>query len=80
MQSLDTKNLARLVSTLEEIERANNVARLHIAAGCPEAADAELAGATMSIGHALRIAKGPARDHVPELDDDVKLYSDQLLT
>ena len=68
MTPLDARNLARLISTLEEVHRANNVAELHLAAGCPEAA-AELRTARVSIGHALRIAQGPARDYVP---DDVE--------
>lgn len=70
MAPLDPKNLQRLVSTLEETERAIEVAQLHVAAGCPEAAANELSTAKASVGHAIRIANGPARDYVPELDDD----------
>ena len=71
MTPLDTRNLARLISTLQEIERANTVAELHIAAGCPKAATDELRTARASIEHALRIAQGPARDFVPQADDQV---------
>ena len=76
MTTLDTKNLARLISTLEEIDRANNVAQLHLGAGCPEAAAAELRTARASIGHALRIAQGPARDYVPGADDVEREHAD----
>ena len=37
---------------------------------CPEAAANELSTAKASVGRAIRIANGPARDYVPELDDD----------
>ena len=72
MTPLDAQNLAHLISTLEEVDRANNVAQLHLGAGCPEAAAAELRTARVSIGHALRIARGPARNYVPGADDDVE--------
>ena len=52
MTPLDARNLARLISTLEEVHRANTVA--------------ELRTARVSIGHALRIAQGPTRDYVPD--------------
>ena len=70
MAPLDPKNLQRLVSTLEEIKRAVEVAQVHIASGCPGAAADELGTAKASVGHAIRIANGPARDYVPEHDDD----------
>ena len=66
MTPLDPKNLARLISTLENIERAVDVARVHVGSGCPDAAASELGTAKVSIGHALRIARGPARDYVPD--------------
>lgn len=66
MTPLDAKNLVRLVATLEDVERAVDVARVHVGSGCPDAAAQELGAAKTSIGHALRIARGPARDAVPD--------------
>ena len=73
MTPLDAKNLARLVATLEDVERAVDVARVHVGSGCPEAAAQELGGAKLQIGHALRIARGPARDYVRD-DADVERH------
>ena len=77
MEPLDAKNLTRLIATLEDVERAVDVSRVHIGAGCPDAAAQELGSAKISIAHALRIAHGPARDYVPDhADDDERHHAD----
>ena len=68
MTPLDSRNLQRLDSTLADIERAIDVSRVHVASGCPDAAQRELAQASLSIGHARRIAQGPARDAIPDAE------------
>lgn len=68
MTPLDSRNLQRLTATLADVERAIDVSRVHIASGCPDAAQRELAQAKLSIEHARRIAEGPARDAIPDAE------------
>ena len=60
-----------LISTLEETERANNVAELHIAAGCPNAATDELRTAQASIGDEMCLT--PVEDLAPEEIREIRL-------
>ena len=59
LKPLDPTNLDRLIANLEDVERAIGVARVHLPSSAPGAAGAELVEGTISIAHALRIARGP---------------------
>ena len=71
---LDSRNLARLIATLEEVDRAVTVAHVHLCSGCPDAARQELGHARIALGHARRIAEGPARDAIPDEDERRALH------
>ena len=68
-----------LIATLDEAERAVDVARVHIGAGCPDAAAHELDAAKISIQEALRITRGTEKptDAIAQGDKPVILHHDE---
>ena len=75
MTPMDPTHPKRLSATLEDVERAIEVAQVHIECGCPQAAAAELRSARAAIAHARRLAHGPARDSVSD-DDTERLHAE----
>lgn len=70
MIPLNPQRIARLIATLEDIDRAVDVSRVHIRSGTLPAAAEELNTAKASIGLAIRIARGRNGDHVELYPDD----------